>query len=80
MEKRYDIEVKVISQEGKCVLGHKVGDSWIIGPTTPAGLCSGAFNTIYPDLRVLSLGGEFPWSQDKDTAIVARADARSRGF
>ena len=77
MDKGYDVEVKVISQEGECGKGHKVGDSWIFGSKTEAGICLAAFNGIFPELRVLRFGGELPWMQDKDTATVACPDGKN---
>ena len=44
MSKPNDVVVKVLSVNGKCVQGHKVGDEWVIsGDKTPAGICMGAF-------------------------------------
>ena len=70
----YDVSVKVISQEGKCDLNHKVGEEWIITDRTPGGLCLGAAQVIYPEARVLKFGGAFPWTPDKDVVRVACPD------
>lgn len=67
MAEPYDIEIKMISLSGHCAREHKVGDTWIASGKTPAGICITAFNSIYPDLRVLRFGGTFPWSDDTDT-------------
>lgn len=75
MDKRCDIEIKVISQKGECALDHKVGDRWVVSAKTPEGICAAAFNALFPDLRVLSFGGELPWSSDKDASMVACPDA-----
>ena len=75
MAESYQVEIKVVSQKGECVLGHKVGDTWTMESTTPAGLCASAFNSFFPDLRVLRFGGALPWEEDKDTATVACPDA-----
>lgn len=77
MDDRYNVEVKVISQKGTCARGHKVDDCWVISSKTPEGICLAAFNVIFPDLRVLSFGGELPWVEDKDTSIVACPDAEN---
>ena len=77
MDIGYDVEVKVISQEGECSKEHKVGDSWIIGDKTREGICIHAFVGILPELRVLRYGGEFSWVEDKDTAIVACPDGKN---
>ncbi len=60
MADRYSVKAKVISQKGNCVNGHKVGDEFVIGRTTPAGICLPAFNSFFPDLRVLMFGGVSP--------------------
>ena len=75
MAERYNIQVKVISQKGNCVIGHKVGDEFVISRTTPAGICMAAFNAFFPDMRILMFGGTLPWSKDPDTATVACPDA-----
>ena len=71
MTEIYDVAVRVISQEGTCEQGHKVGDEWVITRTTPAGLCLSAFHSLYPAARVLKHGGSFPWSSDPDAAQIA---------
>lgn len=77
MAERYDVQVKVISQNGTCDAGHKVGDEWVIGRHTPPGICLSAFNSLYPNVRALMFGGKFPWSDDPDTATVACPDAKN---
>jgi len=75
MAETYDVIVKVISQKGTCDAEHKVGDEWVIGRKTPAGICLGAFNTLLTNARVLRFGGSFPWADDPDNATVACPDA-----
>jgi uncharacterized repeat protein (TIGR04076 family) len=70
----HQIIAKVISQKGTCEAGHKVGDEFIIGQSTPAGMCSWAFQTIFPFAEVLQFGGSFPWEKDLDKATVACPD------
>jgi len=77
MADRYEVSVKVVSQKGTCAVGHKVGDQWVVKDKTPQGICVSAFNSIYPDIRVLMFGGSFPWSPDPDTATVACKDAKN---
>ena len=74
MAERYDIKVKVISKKGDCNK-HNVGDEYLVGRTTPAGMCPSAFNSLFPAARVLMFGGTFPWSKDPDTATIACPDA-----
>ncbi len=66
MADRYEVSVKVVSQEGTCTAGHKVGDEWVIGRKTPAGMCLPAFNAVYQFARVLQYGGTFPFGPDPD--------------
>jgi uncharacterized repeat protein (TIGR04076 family) len=77
MADRYDVRVKVISQKGTCVNGHKVGDEFVISRTTTDGICLGAFGAFFSFLRTLMFGGTFPWSPDPDAATVACPDAEN---
>lgn len=69
-----EIVAGVISQKGTCEVGHKVGDEFTIGETTPPGMCSWAFHTLFPFAEVLQFGGSFPWEKDPDKAMVACPD------
>ena len=68
------VVARVICQTGNCEAGHRVDDEFIIGQTTPAGMCSWAFCTLYPFSQVLQFGGSFPWEPDGDAARVACPD------
>jgi uncharacterized repeat protein (TIGR04076 family) len=60
---RDEVRVKVIStKKSNCPHNHQVGDEWILGETTPAGLCMGAFTTIFPHAWALMFGGSPPSS------------------
>ncbi len=69
------VVARVLSQQGSCEAGHCTGDEFVIGQTTPAGMCSWAFYTLYPFAQVLQFGGRFPWESDPDVARVACPDA-----
>jgi uncharacterized repeat protein (TIGR04076 family) len=69
-----DIVASVVSQQGRCEAGHRTGDEFTIGQTTPGGMCSWAFYTLYPFAQVLQFGGQFPWEPDADVARVACPD------
>lgn len=71
----YKIKMKVVSQKGTCVAGHKVGHEFETSGMTPAGMCLFAFSSILPSLMPLMFGGQFFWSNDKNTAEVACPDA-----
>ena len=74
MSEQFKVVAKIVSQKGRCVAGHKVGDEFDIGDLTPAGMCSYAFHSIYPFATVLQFGGAFPWEEDPDKATVACPD------
>jgi len=77
MAEGYDVVARVISQKGTCAAEHKVGDEWVIGSKTPAGICLSAFDVMHPCIRVLMFGGSFPWETDPDIATVACPDAEN---
>jgi uncharacterized repeat protein (TIGR04076 family) len=70
----YQITAKVINQKGHCEAGHKVGDEYLIGNHTPAGMCVWAFYTLFPFVSALQAGGAFPWEKDKDVTTVVCPD------
>jgi len=74
MSEMKDVIAKVVSQKGACSAGHKVGDEFLVGQETPAGMCSWVFYTLLPFAGVLQFGGSFPWEEDKDKTSVACPD------
>jgi uncharacterized repeat protein (TIGR04076 family) len=75
MAERCDVVARIVSQEGTCGAGHRVGDEWLLGSKTPDGICLSAFSSLSPSARVLMFGGSFPWSSDPDVSTVACPDA-----
>ena len=73
----YKVSVEVISQQGSCEAGHKVGDRWVIGEKTPEGLCIFAFSSLLPFITPLMFGGSFPWEKDPDMTTVACPDGQN---
>lgn len=69
-----EVIARVVSQQGRCEAGHRVGDEFPVGQTTPPGLCSWAFYTLYPFAQVLQFGASFPWEPDAEAARVACPD------
>ena len=60
MPKMPDVQITLIEKLGEkfCPNGHKVGDSWICsGPSTPAGLCSNVYVSMYPTIWMMQNGG-----------------------
>ncbi len=74
MSEMHHVIARVISQQGTCAAGHKVGDEFIIGQETPVGMCSWAFYALFPFATVLQFGGSFPWEEDKDKTTAACPD------
>ena len=67
--------ITVIKIKGTCDNGHQVGDAFeITEAKTPGGICLSAFSAILPKLMSLMLGGDIPWSDDRDADIVACPD------
>jgi uncharacterized repeat protein (TIGR04076 family) len=75
MSEIYDIEVTVVSQKGTCGAGHKVGDRWVVGHTTPGGICLSAYPALQPTIDVLKYGGAFPWDKDPDVSQAVCPDS-----
>jgi uncharacterized repeat protein (TIGR04076 family) len=73
----YDVTVKIVSQKGHCTAGHKVGEEWVVGPHTPAGICVSAFNSLIPTIRVLRYNGFYGSSPSAETTqhTIACSDA-----
>jgi uncharacterized repeat protein (TIGR04076 family) len=69
-----EVVATVVSQKGTCAVGHKVGDKFVVGDTSPAGMCSWAFYAIFPFATVLQFGGSFPWAKDPDKITIACPD------
>jgi len=70
----FEVIAKVISQQGTCEAGHKVGDEFIIGQHTPCGMCSWAYCSAFPFAEVLQFGASFPWEKNDDTSIITCPD------
>jgi len=71
----YDCKVKVVFVRDHCNMGHKVGDEWIVGRTTPAGICTMAYNAIYPNIRLLQRGGHYRFPAGSDVIRSGCTDA-----
>ena len=77
MSNQYKVMARVVSQKGTCAAGHKVGDEFVVGDCTPAGMCSWAFYAIFPFAMVLQFGGSFPWEDNPGKAVVACPDSQN---
>ena len=76
MAKRYDVKITLKSQLRKCPAGHCVGDEFLVGRHTPAGMCLGAFNSLLPFITTLRFGGSFPWEDDPDGGTFCCPDPK----
>ena len=72
--KAYDVVIKLISNQNPCHVGHQIGDEWIFDYMTPGGMCSLAFNAIYPIVLAFKFGATFPWQEDPDSITVSCPD------
>jgi uncharacterized repeat protein (TIGR04076 family) len=79
-KKDYVIEIIVDSVKGKCPLGIKKGDRWLIDTSfTPSKFCMNAFGNVFPVLRTFRYGGEHRWDiYDKDVTYAACPDFRNQ--
>ncbi len=77
MPKIHKVVAKVISQEGHCDAGHKVGDEWVLGPKTTEGICNGAYHAMNSRVFVLIIGAAMPFGADPDATTVACPDAKN---
>lgn len=76
MSKLPDIKITLVSQLRKCPAGHKVGDEFVVGRHTPAGMCLGAFNALLPYITTLRWGGSFPWEKAGDQGTFCCPDPK----
>ena len=73
-KKQYDVVIKLVKNQKPCNVGHKIGDEWVFSYKTPEGLCSLAYNAIYPFVMVMKYGGMFPWQTDPDVITASCPD------
>jgi len=71
---KYDVVITLVRGKRLCKRGHKPGDQWVMTDGTPDGLCTLAFNTMYPLASALQFGATFPWQQDPDSTPVSCPD------
>ncbi len=74
MARHHDVRITLVSQRKRCPNGHQVGDQWLVGRKTPAGMCLGAFGSLLPCLTALRFGGDFPWEKEAGRGTVCCPD------
>ena len=72
--KEYEVTIKLISNKSPCHFGLKIGQEWKFDYAPPQGICSFAYNTLFPFALVLKTGGTFPWQQEPDVVAAACPD------
>jgi len=73
--KQYEVLIKLIGNKSPCHSGHKIGDEWVLDYMTPSGICSLAYNALYPIALALRFGATFPWSENPDMFTISCPDA-----
>ena len=74
----YTIIAKVITQEGHCAAGHRVGDEVVFdGLTINGKVCIHALYSFLPKVFAMRYGAKFPWLEDPDVSTHACPDAKN---
>ena len=73
--KEYEVVIRLIGNKSPCHSGHKIGDEWVFNYMTPPGMCSLAYNSLYPVALALRFGATFPWQEDPDVITMSCPDA-----
>jgi uncharacterized repeat protein (TIGR04076 family) len=69
------VRITVIS--GKCQGNiHEIGQDFLVGKTTPEGICLGAWNAIAPFVTALLLGGDLPSGKEKGVMKIHCPDTK----
>lgn len=71
----YNVKIKLIDHLQPCHCGHQIGDEWTFDYMTIPGMCSLAWNAIYPVVLAFRFGATFPWQEKPDTIIMSCPDA-----
>ena len=75
-DKGYKIVVRVISQGGTCIAGHRVGDTVVFdGQTVEGKVCLHALYSFLPKVFAMRYGAQFSWLKDPDVSTHACPDA-----
>ncbi len=72
------VEVTVVSQKGKCAVGHKAGDRIVFdGKSVEGNVCYSALMVLLPKVYAMRYGAQFPWAKDKDVICNACPDGKN---
>jgi uncharacterized repeat protein (TIGR04076 family) len=70
----YKINCEVAKIDAAHTHCQKVGDSFVIGPRTPGGMCARAFAAVYPAALAMRFSEELAWQKGKDCLEVTCPD------
>ncbi len=67
------LEIRIVSAQGECGAGHKLGDVFVIPGGTEqfhcSGLCIHALASMFPKLFMMRYGGNFPWRRESPETV-----------
>lgn len=64
------VEITVVSQKGTCIANHKRSQKFIYDGQMPQNFCTSAFVSMYPSIRTLQYGGNFPWEKEGEASAA----------
>lgn len=72
---KYNIKITVteVRGGGKCDMGIKVGDSWMM-EEDKAKFCTWAHSAIFPFIAAMRYGAGFPWEPNPEVAYACCPD------
>lgn len=73
-QQEYEVVIRLVRNQNPCHSGHQIGDEWVFNYMTPPGMCSLAYNAIYPAALALQFGATFPWQQDPNVIELSCPD------
>ena len=74
--KLHTVSIKVVAQEGKCNMQHKVGDEWVLEGRSPGNLCWLALSSMVAPISIMMWGGRFP-SRDPEVITAICPDRKN---
>jgi uncharacterized repeat protein (TIGR04076 family) len=73
--KRYEVVIKLVSNNAPCHVGHQIGNEWVFDYFTPAKrICGLAWAALYPTALLLLYDAKFPWLKGPGYATISCPD------
>ena len=79
--KTYKLIGKIVSVDGMCTAGHKVGEKFDLSLYSEnetirraPSICGFFYDVLFPYVATLQFGGDFPWEKDKNMFRVGCPD------